>query len=123
MKTFVFAEFDSVDLADLASRRVRSIDGILEIEVVPNRFAGKDRGDRFIVPYLAPTGTSTTMTGFAGVASIYESGLDIRNDDAPETERRQDAELRTEVGSERSAKAAAAVLRNTGGRNVRIIYK
>jgi hypothetical protein len=129
MKTYVAAEFDSVDLADLASHKVRRLNGIIGVEVTPNRFADQNRhSDGYAaLPYAAPSGSpygsGSLAAGFIGVIPSDTIPFDNRSNTGPEPSLRQDALLRVEVGAERTVKETSAVLRNTGGRNIQIIYR
>jgi hypothetical protein len=124
MKFSVTAEFDSVDMADIASGRIRSIQGIINMEVLLNRYAAQKDDDSGAALPVIPTGAAWMNTGASPVGAFYPlafiPGFDGHSSEKFEPARRRDVLLKIEAISEISAKQISSVLRNVGGRNVRV---
>lgn len=122
METTVTAEFDSVDLADLASGRVRAVDGVTGVEVL-----GHDPGGGYgagAVNALFPFFQVGTTASYSGIPPVYGAAgvpaYGMRNQDMRETELRREALLQATVISETAARSAGALMRSLGGRRVHI---
>ena len=124
MNFSVAAEFDSVDMADLASGRIRSIPGIISLEVLRNRYAADSDDDSDVILPPTPTGAPWTNMGvFPGGAYYpisFSSELSGHSNEEYEPAHRRDALLKIVTTSETTAKRVSSVLRNVGGRNVRV---
>ena len=126
MGTFVVAEFDSVDLADLAIGRLRNVPGIIETEVLRNRFAAEAEDDTESVLPIIPAGAGWSFTSGIAAGPFYPipavAGTDGGSDWHFEPSHRQDALLRVKIRDDKAASQTSAVLRNIGGRSVRVIH-
>lgn len=118
METTVTAEFDSVDLADLAAGRVRGLDGVTGVEVQGGADGADGETDAvFIVP---PATGAFLSTGMPYAAPAVPAVLDAR-DTGPE--RRREAFLKASVLSDEAARNVSALLRNLGGRQIRVAHR
>lgn len=124
MNFSVAAEFDSVDMADLASGRIRSIPGIISLEVLRNRYAAESDDNSGVILPPTPTGATWANMGVFPGGAYYPTSLvpDFNGHSSEEYEpaRRRDALLKIVTTSETTANRVSSVLRNVGGRNVRI---
>lgn len=119
MSVTIEAEFDIVDLADLASGRVKHIPGVQKTWVI-NSKTEQSRGlpDPMSNPYLGtnitlqsiyfPSAYPTAQFAYGPVDKDYEPGES------------RTALLKAEVRSKESARQVASVLSNLGGRNIRV---
>lgn len=121
MSVYTSAEFDSVDMADLAAGRVRKIDGILNTQVEKNRF-DKNGGERDETPAFIPGAAGWPYSGGMSAGPFYTlpaaSAFDSETGGHFEPEHRRDVLLRVKARDDRCAGKAASVLRNLGGHDV-----
>jgi len=123
MEIYVTAEFDSVDLADLASSRVRNISGVTGTEVLRNRLSEYDGDAEAATPIIPPAAGFANM-GVIPAGSLYNVPFAYSFDgvagDRFEPAHRRDALLKVETSDESVAGQVSSVLTNVGGRNVRV---
>jgi hypothetical protein len=129
MKNYVTAEFDSVDLADLASGRVRNIPGVSGIQVLGNRIAEKSaKNDKglFASP-VVPVVSGLSYPGVMGFGSFYNLptpfSFNVSGNEEYEPAERRDALLSVEMETDNNVTKVSSILRNVGGRNVRLVRK
>lgn len=126
MGIFVVGEFDSVDLADLAAGRLRNVPGIIGTEVLRNRFAADADDDTEAAVPIIPFGAGWSFTNGMAAGPFYSvpavAGFDDGTGGRFEPAHRQDALLRIETRDDNAAGQASAILRNVGGRSVRVIH-
>lgn len=104
------AEFESVDLAELAARNVRyKFEGVQKIRI--RYHAGAQEDERLFVPAFSSTGTAG-YPNEVGVGGYYQAV-------GAETERIRSAILMIDAGED-STKRIAAYLRGLGGINIKI---
>lgn len=119
MDIFVTAEFDSVDLADLASHKVRHLDGVKNVDIIKNRLA-KDKDDEIesVLP-VTPIGSGYSNLSLSFAADLVPEayGPDIYNN---ETNKRRDALLKAEVIDSAAAAKVSSILTSQGGRHVKV---
>ena len=126
MGIFVAAEFDSVDLADLAVGKLRNVSGIIGTEILRNQFAAEADDDTEAVLPIIPSGVGLSPASGMAAGPLYAVpvmvGSNDRTDEHFEPARRQDALLRVETRDDNVAGQISAVLRNIGGRSVRVMH-
>lgn len=123
MKTFVSAEFDSVDMADLASGRVRSTRGVIGLEVLQNKLSNNNEHDHWILPPIMSSSSSSSIPGVVPVVPLYTTSFDSGARSDFEPARRRDALLRVQVTDDKSAQQVSSVLRNIGGLCITIMHR
>lgn len=127
MSIFAAAEFDSVDLADLATGRIRGIQGVKDAEVLRNRFAAQMDDEDKATPTFIPAGAGWSYSSAMGVGPFYSipfsRGFDDESGNNFEPARRRDTLLKVEVSDEDTARKVCSVLRSIGGRSVSIVKK
>jgi hypothetical protein len=127
MNVFVAAEFDSVDLADLAAGRLRDIQGVTGLEVLLNRFASKDDDDLDARPMIIPAGSGFSYVGGPGAGSYnpipLSYGYNGTSNEQFEPARRRDALLKVQTSDGNAARMVSSILRGVGGRNLRIFQQ
>jgi hypothetical protein len=126
MGIFVAAEFDSVDLADLAIGRLHNVPGIIGTEVLRNQFAAEADDDTEAVLPIIPSGAGWSFTSGMAAGPLYAAPAVVGSNDSSdghfEPARRQDALLRVETSDENAAGQISSILRNIGGRSVRVMH-
>jgi hypothetical protein len=129
MKNYVTAEFDSVDLADLASGRAKKVPGVSGIQVLGNRIAAISAEDdkRITGSPIVPVVSALSYPGVIGFGSFYNLPVQMNfieaNDKNYEPAERRDALLSVEMDDDGNMTKVSDILRNVGGRNVRIVRK
>jgi hypothetical protein len=129
MKNYVTAEFDSVDLADLASGRAKKVPGVSGIQVLGNRIAAISVEDdkRITGSPIVPVVSALSYPGVIGFGSFYNLPVQMNfieaNDKNYEPAERRDALLSVEMDDDGNMTKVSDILRNVGGRNVRIVRK
>ncbi|CDZ23576.1 hypothetical protein CCDG5_0438 [[Clostridium] cellulosi] len=127
MSIYTVAEFDSVDLADLASGKVRDMQGVVGIEVLRNRFAARAEDENDTTLPFIPVGTGWSYTSGIGGGPFYSipfsRGFDDESGENFEPSRRRDALLKVETKDQETAQTVSYILRNLGGRGVSIVKK
>lgn len=129
MKNYVTAEFDSVDLADLASGRAKKVPGVSGIQVLGNRIAAISVEDdkRITGSPIVPVVSGLSYPGVIGFGSFYNLPVQMNfieaNDKSYEPAERRDALLSVEMDDDINMTKVSDILRNVGGRNVRIVRK
>lgn len=130
MNTYVTAEFDSVDLADLAAGRIDDIGGVIDSKVLRNRFEleAEENDDDFNFP-ISSTYFGSSYTGAPPLGifipsydseGVFRDGTGNKNYEPAE---RRDAQLRVTVDNSKTADEVSARLRSIGGRNIQIQNK
>lgn len=123
MDIYVTAEFDSVDLADLASGRVRNLAGVTGVEIIPNRFSKHEGGYEASLP-LMPTPGFANM-GFLSMGTLYPVpvayGIGGKVEDDIEPNHRHDALLKVNMDDENACSRVTSILRGIGGRSIKVI--
>lgn len=124
METVVTAEFDSVELADLASGRVRGLDGVTGVEVRGGAHGAHDAhgapGETDVAFAVAPASGMFSTTGMPYTAPAVPAVWDVRETQDTESGRRREAFLKVTVLSDEAARSVSALLRNLGGRRVHL---
>lgn len=124
MGVYVGAIFDSVDFADLASGRIRNIPGIVGFNIYRNKFAQKVNKD-FAAPLILG-GAGMPYRSEAYVAPFYPvddtADFDKNMLYKFEPANRRDAMLKVETSDNKAAWEVSSILRNAGGRSVKIFY-
>lgn len=127
MRIYITAEFESVDMADLASGRVRDIPGVSNIEVLRNRFAAQAEDENVTATPFIASGAGWSYTNGMGAGPFYTIPFSLDfgagNDEYFEPARRRDALLKVEVNSENTAKRVSSLLRSIGGRGITIVRR
>lgn len=120
MDILVTAEFDSVDLADLASHKVRHLDGVNRVDIIKNRFARGDGDEIESVLPVTPIGSGYSNLGISFTANLVPVayGPDIYHN---ETNEKRDALLKAEVADSAAAAKVSSILTSQGGRHVKVI--
>jgi hypothetical protein len=122
MSTFVLSVFESEDLADLASGRIRrAVPGIRGVRVRKNRYAspaGPGSEYDWDMP-VYPVAAQNLTTYPAGMPAVSPFGIHAGAWNGIETTRREDVLLEVET-EEYSAESVARLLRSVGGRQIRI---
>jgi hypothetical protein len=124
MESYIAAEFDSVDFADLASGRVRDIQGVTETKVQKNQFAD-ERDSRYSSNY--PVISPFNYAPFMGSTQLYpllsvDTWMNTYNSNY-EPSRRIDAQLIVKTDSDTAARRVTNLLLSIGGRNVHAVKK
>ncbi len=118
METVVTAEFDSVDLADLASGRVRGLDGVTGVEMRGGAHGAP--GETDVAFAVAPASGMFSTTGMPYTALAVPAVWDVRETQDTESGRRREAFLKVTVLSDEAARSVSALLRNLGGRRIHL---
>lgn len=119
MDISVTAEFDSVDLADLASHKVRHLDGVKRVDIIKNRFSKDDGNEIEGVLPVTPIGSGYSNLGISFAADLVPAAIsaDIYNN---EIGTRRDALLKADVIDSAAAAKVSAILTSQGGRHVKV---
>lgn len=124
MKTYVTAEFETADFADVASGRVNKLPEVSEFRVLRNRISDNFNSDDELIlyyPFINPLYYSIYPWPAILEPSFIRASR--RQDLTNETSCRNDHLLEISVSSEQAAKRVSGILINAGGHNVRTIQK
>lgn len=127
MSVYAVAEFDSVDLADLASGKVRDMRGVVGIEILKNRYAARAEDKNDTTLPIIPAGAGWSYTSGMAIGPSYSipfsRGFDGESGENFEPAQRRDALLKVETEDQETARKVSYILRNLGGRGVSIVRK
>ena len=123
MSLLIYAQYDSVDAAEIAARRLRhTLPDVRIAGISHNRYADDSRETTVfaVPPANQPEGMSGGfLTGIPYVAYMADSLQDREF----EPSMRDDAALRVETDSPAAARKAVSVLRNMHGREIHVLDK
>lgn len=121
MDIYVTAEFDSVDLADLASGRVRNLPGVTGVDVIPKHSSERDGGYEAALPFWQVPGSANLS--FFSMSTLYPVpvgvGLNYKDDVEPNLNR--EAILKVRVDDENVCPRVTSILRSIGGRSIKVV--
>lgn len=123
MGIYVVAEFDSADFADLAGGRLRDLPGVVSLKVERNRYVPDADNGGFTMPAVTP-GTGSSVMGLMGFSPYYPIPFSYGyagSTAQSEPQLRRDVHLLAEVSDDGTARQASALMRNLGGRGVRMV--
>lgn len=123
MSNVITAEFDSLDLAEIAASRIRHQNGIEDIKISKNRFSRDNHNDVFedTPAILAPTLPLNGGYSNANIAAPVEFTASGNSVSSSEIGKREEAYITVHAEDMKTARSISASLTSSGGRKVRII--
>lgn len=123
MSLLIYAQYDSVDAAEIAARRLRhTLPDVRIAGISRNRYADNSQETTvFAIPSVSPT-EGAASGGVAGIPYVAVMTDSLQDKDF-EPSMRDDAALRVETDNPGTARKAVSVLRNMHGREIHVVDK
>lgn len=124
MSLLIYAHYDSVDAAELGAMRLKNrVKGVRVAGISKNHYA--DDSEETTLSLFPQNGGMADAFPFGSIYSVPYAAFvnESSRDERIEPSERGDAYLRVEAEDVPTAREAAAVLRTTGGREIRIREK
>lgn len=126
MKTFVAAEFETEDFADLALGRVNNLCKVSEFRVLPNQNSDSDNHNDYILYYPYLNSVFYSIYPWPAVLEprfILDSRGRSFHDGAQRAPHRRSRTLEVSVNTDSAARRVSEILVNAGGRNIKTAQK
>lgn len=124
MSLLIYAQYDSVDAAELGAMRLKNRVGGIRVAGISKNHYADDSEETTLSLFPNYTGGGDPYPYAGNMISPYGMFLsESARDDRIETGERDDSFLRVEAEDVETARRVASVLRSTGGREIRIREK